>query len=77
MMAYEFYYRNGIGEIHLIGILPERRRNRERITQKSIMDFGRMLVGEHSGPEDIYFVQVALDDDSGETRLANASLMIS
>ena len=73
MMAYEFYCRNGIGEIHLIGILPERRRKQERITQKSIINFGRMLLGEHSNPEDIFFTQVALDEYSGEIRLMNMS----
>jgi hypothetical protein len=75
MMAYEFYYRNGTGEIHLIGILPERRKNPERITQKSIMNFGKMLMGDNAGPEDIYFIQVAFDDRTGEMQLTNAVSM--
>ena len=75
MMAYEFYCRNGTGEIHLIGILPERRKDPERITQKSIMNFGKMLIGDNAGPENFYFVQVAFDDRTGEMHLRNASSM--
>ncbi len=75
MMVYEFYCRNEIGEIHLIGILPERRKDIERITKKSIMNFGRMLIGENAGPEDFYFIQVSLDDRTGEIRLTNTSIM--
>jgi hypothetical protein len=75
MMAYEFYCRNGTGEIYLVGILPERRKNPERITQKSIMNFGKMLIGDNAGPENIYFIQVAFDDHTGEMHLTNASSM--
>lgn len=75
MMAYEFYCRNGLGEIHLIGILPERRKNPERITEKSIMNFGKMLIDNNSGPGNIYFIQVAFDDRTGEMHLTNASSM--
>jgi hypothetical protein len=75
MMAYEFYWRDGIGEVHLVGILPERRKNRKRITQESIMNFGRMLIGDNVVSENIYFIRVALDDSTGEIRLTNASLM--
>jgi hypothetical protein len=73
MMAYEFYWRDGIGEVHLVGILPERRKNRERITQESVMNFGRMLIGDNAVSENIYFIRVALDDSTGEIRLTNVS----
>ena len=75
MMAYEFYWRDGIGEVHLVGILPERRKNRKRITQESIMNFGRMLIGDNVVSENIYFIRVALNDSTGEIRLKNASFM--
>jgi hypothetical protein len=37
MDAYEFYWRDSQGEDHLIGILPERRKDPKRITKRSIM----------------------------------------
>jgi len=60
MVAYEFYLCNGKGKDHLIGILPERRRKTERITQDSIMNWGRMILGDQSGvdPKTVYFVRV-------------------
>jgi len=35
MVAYEFYWRDDTEGVHFIGILPERRKRPERITQKS------------------------------------------
>jgi hypothetical protein len=37
MMAYEFYWRDEIGDTHLVEILPERRNDPNRITEESIM----------------------------------------
>ena len=45
MIAYEFYIRED-GEDHLIGVLPERRRNEERITQESIMNWGKLVLSD-------------------------------
>jgi hypothetical protein len=44
----------------LIGILPERRRNGDRITQESIMNWGRVLLGRDADKEikQVYFVSV-------------------
>ncbi len=49
MTAYEFYSRDESGEVHLIGVLPERRRDQERITDESIINWARSLLGEESG----------------------------
>jgi hypothetical protein len=43
MVAYEFYWRDEKGKEHLIGILPERRKNPERITEESIFNWGGRL----------------------------------
>jgi hypothetical protein len=40
MMAYEFYLCNREGVCHLIRILPDRRKNAERITQESVKNWG-------------------------------------
>jgi hypothetical protein len=58
MIAYEFYYSDGEGTFHLLGILPERRQSPRRITQESIMNFGKRFIGDHSGIDRLYFIQV-------------------
>ena len=63
MVAYEFYRRVPLGEDRLIGVLPERRRNPERITRDSIMNWAKMLV--ITMPEDefhrnVYFLEIEI-----------------
>jgi len=59
MVAYEFYWRDERDKVHLIGILPERRKDAERITQESILNWVRESIGNSSNiNNDIYFVQV-------------------
>ena len=58
MLAYEFYWRDETEKIHFIGILPERRKKPERITKKSILNWGQKVIGESSNVKDIYFVKV-------------------
>ncbi len=58
MIAYEFYWRNKEEKEHLIGILPERRKNPKRITERSILKWGRKLIGDGPNVKDIYFVKV-------------------
>jgi hypothetical protein len=60
MVAYEFYWRDHKGKDNLIGILPERRKNPERITQESVLNWGWKVIGDHSDVNDIYFVQVEM-----------------
>ncbi|OGP86819.1 MAG: hypothetical protein A2156_13025 [Deltaproteobacteria bacterium RBG_16_48_10] len=60
MVAYEFYWTNGKGKEHLIGILPERRKNPQRITRESILNWVKMVLRDSSGVDfnSIYFTQV-------------------
>ncbi|HSB03923.1 MAG TPA: hypothetical protein VLK23_01930 [Thermodesulfobacteriota bacterium] len=60
MVAYEFYWRNGNGKEYLIGILPERRKNPERISRDSILNWVRKVLRDNSGPDvnSVYFIQV-------------------
>jgi hypothetical protein len=60
MIAYKFYYPDGEGKFHLIGILPERRLSPRRITQESIMNWGKMLIGDNSEVNGLYFIQVEM-----------------
>ena len=58
MVAYEFYWRDETGKEHLIGILPERRKNPERITKESALNWAWKVIGDHSDVNDIYLVQL-------------------
>ena len=58
MVAYEFYWRDEAERVHFIGILPERRKKSERITKESVLNWGMKVIGDSSGVNDIYFVQV-------------------
>ena len=60
MVAYEFYWRDEIGKEHLVGILPERRKNSMRITKESILKWVSMVIGNNLESNKIYFVQVEL-----------------
>ena len=60
MVAYEFYQLNKIGESHLFAILPERRKNPERISAESIMNWVKKVLGNSEGIKDIYFVRVTV-----------------
>ncbi len=61
MRAYEFYLHEQ-EEDHLIGILPERRNNAERITKDSIMNWGRKVLGDNTDADldTLYFIQVEI-----------------
>jgi hypothetical protein len=58
MVAYEFYWRDGKGKEHFIGILPERRKNPERITKGSVLNWGWKVIGDNSEVKHVYFVKV-------------------
>ena len=60
LVAYEFYWCDENGKEHLIGILPERRKDPERITKESILNWGWKVMGEHPNVKDIYFIQVEM-----------------
>jgi len=58
MIAYEFYCRDEEKGDDLIGILPERRQNHERITQQSVVNWLRTVMGPTADTDKIYFVRV-------------------
>ena len=62
MLAYEFYWCDETGKDHLIGILPERRKNSERVNQESIMNWLRMVIGDPKDVDssNIYFLRVEM-----------------
>jgi hypothetical protein len=62
VIAYEFYWLNPTGGYQIIGVLPERRKNCERITKESIMRWGKNIFGKDFDTEDIFFIQVTIDE---------------
>jgi hypothetical protein len=62
MVAYEFYWLEETGGYQIIGVLPERRKNPERITQKSILNWGEKIFGKDVDAKDIFFFQVVIDE---------------
>jgi hypothetical protein len=65
MIAYEFYWCDPVKGYQLIGVLPERRRNSVRITQKSVMDWVEKVFGDNLSTKDIYFIQVTINEYTG------------
>jgi hypothetical protein len=62
MVAYEFYWCDETGKEHFIGILPERRKDSKRITKDSVLNWGRMIIGKNSDVNNIYFVQIEVEE---------------
>ena len=58
MVVYEFYISDKMQECHSIGVLPERRKDSLRITQESVMKWGKMVAGDDVDINNIYFIQV-------------------
>ena len=65
MVAYEFYRLDSTGEYQIIGVLPERRKDPERVTQESVMNWGIDCFSKDLVVKDIFFIQVTIDDDTG------------
>ena len=66
MVAYEFYFRDPIKGYQLIGTLPERRKSPLRITQESVMNWVSKVLGENMNFNDIFFITITIDKDSGD-----------
>jgi hypothetical protein len=64
MIAYEFYSVDKSGEPHFFAILPERRKNPLRITEESIMKWGRMVLNGKRNSRIMYFIQVEVPENS-------------
>jgi hypothetical protein len=61
MIAYEFYWRDSAEEYHHIGTLPERRKNLARITEGSVMNWARELLGDGAVFDNLFFIPITID----------------
>ncbi len=62
MIVYKFYLRDATKGDILLGILPERRKNPKRITDESIINWGRKYFGMNGNGEDIFFIRGILEE---------------
>jgi hypothetical protein len=62
MLGYQFYCLDEKGKHHLIGILPERRLNPERVTDRSITNWTTEIIGNGCRGRGIHFVRVNLPE---------------
>ena len=65
MIAYEFYFHDPVKGDELVGILPERRKKPERITQKSVMGWVEKVLGNDLRTKNIFFIQVTINEYTG------------
>jgi hypothetical protein len=57
MKVYEFYWDDEKGVSHLIGTLPERRKNPKRVTKNSVMNWVKNFLGDNGAVKNIYFIK--------------------
>ncbi len=61
MLIYKFYLRDATKDaFDFIGILPERRMVRERITDESIVNWANKYFEKDEKYEDMFFIQTVL-----------------
>ncbi len=61
MVAYEFYWRDSMEGYQDIGTLPERRMNPARMTEESVMNWAREILGKFVEFDSLFFVTITLD----------------
>ena len=67
MVAYEIYGHDPVKGYELLGVLPERRKNPARITEGSIIIWGRKFFGKSIGINGIFILQLETDKNTGKT----------
>ena len=67
MISYELFSFDEKNGYEFIGILPERRKDPKRITDESVLNWGRMVLGDRSEGKKILFNRVAMEDVTGRT----------
>ncbi len=77
MIAYAFYWLEEIDKVHFIGLLPERRKNPERITQESISTFARTILGDEADVDDLFFIEIKLDESTGQILWPEPSIKLT
>ena len=66
MLTYELYWSDPVKGDELLGVLPERRKNPTRITQESVIKWGRMLLSDNMNGKSIFFKKVTISENTGK-----------
>ena len=66
MVAYEFYCSDPVKEYELLGILPERRKDPRRKTDASVMNWGKMLLGNSGIGKNVFYRKVIISEYTGK-----------
>ncbi len=61
MVGYELYCWRDPKGYELIGVLPERRTEPQRITKESVLNWGQKYFAIQLNPDDMYFIEVEID----------------
>jgi hypothetical protein len=77
MVAYAFYMFEEIEKVHFIGLLPERRKNPERITQESVSNFVRTFLGNEADVGNLFFIEITLDESTGQILWPEPSIRLT
>jgi hypothetical protein len=63
MKAYKFYLRDEMKNwFDIVGLLPERRMDPERITDESIINWGRKYFGTNVKDKAMFFIEILLPE---------------
>ena len=62
MVGYNVYLFDKTIGYELIAVLPERRKNEKRMTEESVINWGRTLLGDGVKEKDIFFERVAINN---------------
>ncbi len=77
MIVYAFYWLEELDKVHFIGLLPERRKSPERVTQESISNFAGTIVGNERDVDDLFFIEMVLDESTGQTHWPEPSIRLT
>ena len=64
MIGYELYWHDPIKGYQLIGVLPESRKNLNRTTEESVLNWGKEYFGKSLNLNEMFFLEVEIN---GET----------
>jgi hypothetical protein len=67
MVAYEIYQKDPLTGHELIGVLPERRKDPARITEESIINWGRKFFGRSLDITRVFIIQLEIDEKLGKS----------
>jgi hypothetical protein len=66
MVAYEIYCSDPGKGYELLGILPERRKKPRRITEASVMNWGKMLLVNNGSRKSIFYKKITISEYTGK-----------